>query len=229
MSRLKQTEEVRQRVVRTAQRLFLERGYMQTTLREISAAAGVSYGSLYHHFADKEGIFLELVLDGFEKNQQAADHQLNASQDSHLRLGLKWGGLVQAASDDVRVAELLSVAYRSWKITDVLMKAATARHQEWLKAELPDWSENQFLAATFVLKGAVASIVEEKLNLDRLTTHERIRAVLAAALPSFGANREKTLLVIERVQQLSAPLAKAAIAEAITRSGRGTRSLARKT
>lgn len=209
MKRRAQTEEVRQRVVASAQRLFLEKGYAQTTLREISAGAGVSYGSIYHHFADKEGVFLELVLEGFEKTQEMADQHLERSAGAYLRLALKWAGLIRAASDDRRIAELLSLAYRSWKITQVLTGVAAARHSAWLKRELPDWTDNQFLAATLVLTGAVASMVEERVHLDRLTAEERIRGVLSAALPCFGADAALTRRTINEVVRISGTLSRA--------------------
>ncbi len=199
MGRQERSDEVRKQVVTTALKLFLEKGYAETTLREISASAGVSYGSIYHHFSDKEGIFLELVLDGFERTQLLADDELSSQQSAYLRLALKWAGLIQAASANLRVAELLAVAYGSWKITRVLMEVSTARHRDWLKSELPDWSDSQFMAASYVLKGAVSSVIDERIHLDQLTTKERIAAVLSAALPGFGASPEATRRVMQKV------------------------------
>ena len=211
MGREQQTSEVQRKVVAAALRLFLAKGYAQTTLREISEVAGVSYGSIYHHFEDKDGIFLELVMSSFETAQVVADRALVGAQDAYVRLALKWAGLIRAASDDRRVAELLSVAYRSWKITEAIVLASTRRHWEWLGPELPDWSENRFLAATLVLKGAVSSVVDEKLNRDQLSADERIEAVLAAALPGFGASPEITRQVTQKVLRLAEALPESAL------------------
>ncbi|AXQ30055.1 TetR/AcrR family transcriptional regulator [Solimonas sp. K1W22B-7] len=220
MGRQEQTEEVRRKVVAAAQRLFLDKGYAQTTLREISTAAGVSYGSIYHHFEDKDGIFRELILDNFETAQEAADRQLTAKADVYLRLGLKWASLAQAISSDARVAELLGVAYRSWKISESLIEVSTARHRDWLRAELPDWTENQFLAATLALSGTLSSMVDEKLNLDRLTPAERIGAVLSSALPGFGADPRTTQRVIKQALELAPPTAATALSKAKRAAGR---------
>ena len=214
MSRQKQTEEVKRHVVAAALKLFLEKGYAQTTLREISAAAGVSYGSLYHHFEDKDGIFRELILENFEKTQRVADRHLSGSANVYVRLALKWAGLIQAISSDARVAELLSVAYRSWKISEVLINAAASRHRDWLAKELPDWTDSQFFAATLVLTGAMSSIVDEKLNLDRLTAAERTQAALSCALPCFGADLALTRRVIRQVLELAPSMTPPALANA---------------
>jgi AcrR family transcriptional regulator len=51
----------RKQVLDAALRLFSHRGYRATSVRDIARAAGVSTGNLYHHFAGKEAIFLELL------------------------------------------------------------------------------------------------------------------------------------------------------------------------
>ncbi len=43
-------------VLDTALSLFTERGYFNTSVHDIGRAAGVSIGSIYHHFGDKVGV-----------------------------------------------------------------------------------------------------------------------------------------------------------------------------
>ncbi|MFI5612190.1 TetR/AcrR family transcriptional regulator [Amycolatopsis sp. NPDC051903] len=47
-----------------AAKLFAERGYVSTTVRDIADAAGILSGSLYHHFDSKESMADE-ILAGF--------------------------------------------------------------------------------------------------------------------------------------------------------------------
>ena len=51
----------RERILRSAKAMFLERGYERSNLREICADAGVTTGAFYRHFSDKEELFAELV------------------------------------------------------------------------------------------------------------------------------------------------------------------------
>lgn len=46
-----------------ARQLFEERGYVATGVNEISAAAGVAYGTFYIYFSSKEEVFGEVVGD----------------------------------------------------------------------------------------------------------------------------------------------------------------------
>ena len=48
-----------------AARMFAERGFLATTVRDIADAAGILSGSLYHHFGSKEEMVDEL-LDSFQ-------------------------------------------------------------------------------------------------------------------------------------------------------------------
>lgn len=59
-------ETGRKRITDAAARLFLERGYAQTTLRDIAAAAGIKAGSIYYHFDSKEALFLDVLEQGME-------------------------------------------------------------------------------------------------------------------------------------------------------------------
>lgn len=47
-------------ILQAASGLFAEQGYERTTTHQIAAAAGISVGTLYRYFADKEAIFKEL-------------------------------------------------------------------------------------------------------------------------------------------------------------------------
>lgn len=199
MNRSDQSERVRRQVIDTAKRLFFENGYDQTTLRQVSTAAGVSHGSIYHHFADKEGIFLALVNEAFDEIQQITDRQFSEARDPYLRLSLKWAMLIAAASMDLRVAELLDIAYASKKISAEIVSSSTLRHRSWLGEHLPDWTENDFYAATLVLKGAMAAVVEDKLSRDLLSMEERIRSVLRVALFGFGADSNRIAGILNDV------------------------------
>ena len=57
MARNKHPEETVQRILTTASKLFLEKGYEKTSLQDIIRETGLSKGAIYHHFSSKEAIF----------------------------------------------------------------------------------------------------------------------------------------------------------------------------
>ena len=55
----------RERLLAAALDLFNEKGYAATSVRELVAAAGVTKPVLYYYFANKEGIYLELMQNSY--------------------------------------------------------------------------------------------------------------------------------------------------------------------
>jgi AcrR family transcriptional regulator len=55
------SQRSRAQVLDAALALFSHQGYRATSVRDIAAKARVSTGNVYHHFKDKETIFLELL------------------------------------------------------------------------------------------------------------------------------------------------------------------------
>lgn len=56
-------ERTRQAILEAAYRLFIEQGYHATSMRQIARGAGVALGGIYNHFASKEQIFVQVLLD----------------------------------------------------------------------------------------------------------------------------------------------------------------------
>jgi TetR/AcrR family transcriptional regulator, transcriptional repressor for nem operon len=54
-------EDTKDRLVMTAMRLFSEKGYESTSVADILRAAGANSGSLYHFFATKQELLVEVL------------------------------------------------------------------------------------------------------------------------------------------------------------------------
>ena len=53
--------ETKAKIIESAKKEFLEKGFMNASLRTIAANAGVTTGAMYRHFKDKDALFCALV------------------------------------------------------------------------------------------------------------------------------------------------------------------------
>ncbi len=62
MSRADRNEQRIAQILQAALQCFLEKGFHQTSMRDIAQEAGVSLGNLYNHFPGKEAIILAVAV-----------------------------------------------------------------------------------------------------------------------------------------------------------------------
>lgn len=73
--------DARAAVLVAAARLFDTRGYAAVSIADLTAASGVSNGSIYHHFGAKEGVLAALVVDALAGYQDGLLAVLDAHAD----------------------------------------------------------------------------------------------------------------------------------------------------
>lgn len=87
----------REELLAIAARLFAEKGFKNTTVRDIADAAGILSGSLYHHFDSKETMVQEL-LDTFHEQLWERYDEIDASD---LSPRAKLEAVVRASFDAI--------------------------------------------------------------------------------------------------------------------------------
>ena len=70
-------EETRAKLIRAARKAFAAKGYAAASMDDLTAAAGLTRGALYHNFGDKKGL-LQAVIDQIDAEMLA---RLRAAQD----------------------------------------------------------------------------------------------------------------------------------------------------
>ena len=59
--RARMMEETRAKLIRAARAAFAEQGYAAASMDELTAAAGLTRGALYHNFGDKKGLLRAVI------------------------------------------------------------------------------------------------------------------------------------------------------------------------
>lgn len=82
----------RQRIIIEAANLFASKGFEATSIRDIASASGILSGSLYHHFASKEEIFVGVHAAGMEVLVNAVKAAIEDVDDPWDRLAAAAAG-----------------------------------------------------------------------------------------------------------------------------------------
>lgn len=118
----------RQRVLETALKRFTSEGYFNTSINDLVKASGVSIGSIYHHFDDKESIAKALYDDLLERMTGALE-QITAQ------------GMGTAATARAITAWIFQLTEDEPETVSFILYA---RHREFLPKEPPICSTRPF-------------------------------------------------------------------------------------
>lgn len=111
----------KQRILETAERLFLEHGYQAVSIRDIAKACGVTNAALYYYFPSKEALFHEVlrqhILQLTEALQQARERAAGTPREqlaAMLEVYTRWV-LAKRASFFTLRRDLLALMQQSVK------------------------------------------------------------------------------------------------------------------
>jgi len=81
-----------ERIVSVATKLFYEKGYHATTLREIATGCDIKAGSVYNHFSSKQELLMQIVWTTTKDMLDGAKERLEGVEgaEPRLRCFLKW-------------------------------------------------------------------------------------------------------------------------------------------
>lgn len=89
-----------QEVVSAAAKIFLEKGYESTKLKDISDAVGMDRATLYYYASSKKSLFDEVLKNASEKNVQFIEGLVGRKIPSVEKLSLATGALMQSYRQD---------------------------------------------------------------------------------------------------------------------------------
>ncbi|AYF78967.1 TetR/AcrR family transcriptional regulator [Nocardia yunnanensis] len=112
MRRSERSAETEQALKDAAHRLFAERGYLNTKIADITAAAGRAAGSFYNHFASKEELLQALLKDLARESDSSAEDPAHTAD------------FTDPASVRYHVAAYWAFGRRNWPVLRAVSQAA---------------------------------------------------------------------------------------------------------
>jgi len=121
----------RQEILRTAARLFQQRGYDATSMNDVAAALKLSKGGLYHHFQSKDEILFEIMDHAMEITQERVLNPVRGIADPEERLR----ALIRLHIEVVlspRDREITVMLHENHPLPPTLRKRINARKKEYI-------------------------------------------------------------------------------------------------
>jgi TetR/AcrR family transcriptional regulator, cholesterol catabolism regulator len=121
----------RQEILRTAARLFQQRGYDATSMNDVAAALKLSKGGLYHHFQSKDEILYEIMNHAMEITQERVLNPVRGIADPEERLR----ALIRLHIEVVlspRDREITVMLHENHPLPPLLRKRINARKKDYV-------------------------------------------------------------------------------------------------
>ena len=195
------SEKVRSKVLHAAAKLFLAKGYTNTTLRELAAISGVNYGSLTFTFKNKETILSELVgfvLDGqFEFTEKLLDGK---TDDKILFYAAETTLQLYMAESSEHIRELYSLSYSLEASSDIIYTKITKKLAEIFKEQYPNYTQGEFYEKELASAGIMRNYMTRPCGIY-FTMDRKINAFLENTFLLYEIPREKIEEAIEFVKE----------------------------
>ena len=129
--------------------LFSQKGYFNTSVRDISRESGVSIGSIYHHFKDKEGVAKAMYNNLLDRitTDLSAIHTENSS--AHDRCYLVINYLFKVTEQEPDVMEFMLYS----------------KHRDFLPDENPICSSKPFELMRLMVKDGMTSGEVQEMDI----------------------------------------------------------------
>jgi AcrR family transcriptional regulator len=193
-------QEVRERIVAAAVRVFGERGFHGATMQDVVRASGLSVGAIYTYFRSKDELFLAGcdATSGRTLGELAGRLAAGTTTAERLAIATAFYFDVIEDADGQSIAPFLAQAWaqaeqepaiRSMLVRrrDQLVTTAQLLLREGVaRGELAPWLDVEALAAACaaLLDGILLQRIEEGPGYRRSVAERRARVVLEMALAS---------------------------------------------
>ncbi|MBI5552809.1 MAG: TetR/AcrR family transcriptional regulator [Desulfobacterales bacterium] len=202
MKRDRHKSEIRSKVLDVSKRLFVAQGYSRTTIKQIISAAGITTGSLYHFFRNKEDILLHVAEEMFHMATELGDSFIADTDHPGLRFALEIALQLHFILEDKTIGEIYLAAYGSSQISERICMWATDRNTELFKAHNPGFTHEDFYTRSLAIKGILHSFIDEYAHYNKLADRNRIDSILGLTLSLFNLPDEEIRDTIKKTDKL---------------------------
>ncbi len=192
------SQQVRDNILDVSRQLFIQQGYTATTIREILSEAGITTGTLYHFFQDKEDILMQLAADHLDDVSTLIQSLLPDNPDPAVFYTLELSLLFTVITKHEMVADLYLNMYRSWRVADMICHNHGKRNRQLFEKFKKGMNDEWWYMRSLAITGIIQNCIAEQVNNKKISVEEYLQVVLSAAFGYFNIPAGKIKPAISR-------------------------------
>lgn len=197
IGRSEKYEIIKSKILSSALKQFLEKGYRNTTLKEIASEANIVLGSLTHIFNSKEEIVCELVGHVLEYQFEVA-HKIANGKDKLLEYAIEIVLQIHMAESSEHMREMYVTSYSLEKSSEVVYDMVTAKLEEVFKEYVPHLTTADFYEREIATGGIVRGFMSVPCS-RYFTMGRKIKSLIESIFLIYEVPKDKIVEVISFV------------------------------
>lgn len=190
--------ETRNKILTICVRLFLEQGYKNTTITQITEEAGISRGSFQNFFPTKDAVLLELVKTMFGGKFGAARSIVGDNLQPVYIYAAETAIQLTLTELNESLREIYIEAYTVPYIAEYIFLQTTAELKRIFGGNFPGYTECDFYEMEIGTSGLMRNYMAKKCDIHFPLEH-KVNRFLSAAMRVYNVSeedREKALAFV---------------------------------
>ena len=191
----------KKRILTVCVKLFLEKGYKQTTLAEINEKAGVSFSQFQNIFRAKDGVLTELVEFMFENQFAMARSAAGAKLPPIYVYAVETAIQMTLTELNENLREIYIEAYTQKEASEFIFRETAKELYQIFGPYQPELTARDFydmeIGSASIMRGYMAHPCDEELTLEK-----KLRLFLTMSLRAYNVPKEETEQAIRFVEGL---------------------------
>ena len=211
----------RNKILRSAVKLFLEGGYEKTTTANIAQAAGMAPSSFFAAFENKEALLYTLTESMFESQFDNAEKLIGSSADPLLVYAVETALQMYITELSEPLRELYVMAYSLPTTSEYIYQNTAKKVGTLFKDYVPGAQEKDFYAMDIASAGVMRGFMAKHCDLY-FTIDQKLKRFLGCCFTLYHVPQEKQDEVIGAVLAMELkPIAEKIIADTVARAEQG--------
>lgn len=211
----------RNKILRSAVKLFLEGGYEKTTTANIAQAAGMAPSSFFAAFENKEALLYTLTESMFESQFDNAEKLIGSSADPLLVYAVETALQMYITELSEPLRELYVMAYSLPTTSEYIYQNTAKKVGALFKDYVPGAQEKDFYEMDIASAGVMREFMAKHCDLY-FTIDQKLKRFLGCCFTLYHVPQEKQDVVIGAVLAMELkPIAEKIIADTVARAEQG--------